>query len=181
MNINFNSFSVSDLIATITQTAVPERQSPPQRSQRKKVEDAAKAASDGLTIPQLKEAIGLGAEGADDIRVFSARLLWKLRCHIEAGSAGPNVKWTEWAMQNLGQHGSRLRELQRIGKAKDPWYELDRLRRMADARKDRMAKRQESDGQTALRERVRVFAKTGHIDDVRKVADQIARLCVSRR
>ena len=179
MNINFNSFSVADLIASIAQTAVPERHSP-SRSQRSKVEGAAKAASEGLTIPQLKDAIGIGAEGADDIRVFSARLLWKLRCHIEAGSAGPDVKWTEWAMQNLGQQGSRLRELQRIGKAKDPWHELDRLRRMADARKDRMAKCRESDGQAVLRERLRVFAKTGHIDDVRKVAGQIARLRASR-
>jgi hypothetical protein len=180
MNVNFNSFSVADLLAAISRTAVPERRFP-SRSQRKKVEDAAKAACEGLTIPQLKDAIGVGAEGADDIRVFSARLLWKLRGLIEAGSAGPNVKWTEWAMQNLGQHGSRLRELQRIGRAKDPWHELDRLRRMADARKDRMAKRRESDEQTALRERVIVFAKTGHIDNVKKIDVQIAHLPAARR
>lgn len=63
-------------------------------------------------------------------------MIREARKRVAAGEAG-DVTWETWARENIKLGDSRLRELQRIAKAKDPRKEIERQRKMTRKRAER--------------------------------------------
>ncbi len=80
------------------------------------------------SLGALAEKIAHCATQADDQTIEAAHLIREARKRVEAGEAGETT-WYEWARNNIKLSMSRVRELQRIGDAKDPRKELKRLRK----------------------------------------------------
>jgi hypothetical protein len=115
-----------------------------------------------LSIPELILEITRESDDADDQTIRSALMLRQLRIRVQADELGPNVKWFEYALQAVKLKKSRLKELDKIARAKDPRNELNYLRRLAVERAKRhkpkvMVDEPLSDQQ--MRERVKRFAK----------------------
>lgn len=98
-------------------------------------------------LEALAERIVRCANEADERTLEAARLVREARERIKAGEFG-NLKWTQWAKDNIKLSATRLRELQRIAEAPDPAAELARLREMA---RKRVEKHREKKGSAPLR------------------------------
>jgi hypothetical protein len=129
-----------------------------------------------LTIAELISEITKKAENADDQTIRSAFLMRELRKRVEGGKLGPEVKWYEWALKNLDMRVSRLKELQRIAKAKEPRAELERLRNLATERVKRYVANAEISPEMQMRARVARFAKKAHADQVRILDDLVYKM-----
>ncbi len=95
------------------------------------------------TLEILAEKITRYANEADEKTLEAAMLIREARKLVEAGEAG-DVTWETWAREKLKLGDSRLRELQRIAKAKDPQKELERQREMTQKRVERHRKKKKS-------------------------------------
>ena len=91
----------------------------------------------------LAKRIAQYATEADEKTLEAAKLVGEARKRVEAGDAG-EVTWETWAREKLKLGDSRLRELQRIAKAKDPQKELERQREMTQKRVERHRKKKKS-------------------------------------
>ncbi len=95
------------------------------------------------TLEILAEKITRYANEADEKTLEAAKLVGEARKRVEAGEAG-EVTWETWAREKLKLGDSRLRELQRIAKAKDPQKELERQQKMTRERVERHRKKKKS-------------------------------------
>jgi hypothetical protein len=94
-------------------------------------------------LQTLAEKIAQYANEAEERTIEAAKLVRVLRSRIENGEAG-DVTWYQWGPKNINLSLSRLRELQRIAEAPDPRKELERLRKMTQARVQRHRERKRS-------------------------------------
>ena len=92
------------------------------------------------TLEILAEKIARYANEADEQMIEAAKLIREARKRIKAREAG-KITWKTWARENINLCDSRLRELQRIAKAEDPWKELERQRQMTRERVERHRKK----------------------------------------
>jgi len=96
--------------------------------------------------------------------IEAAKLVGEARKRIDPGEAG-KVTWETWARENINLGDSRLRELQRIAKAKDPQKELERQREMTQNRVERHRKKKKS---AALRNAGASLTETAELEAVRQ-------------
>lgn len=94
-------------------------------------------------LEALAEKIARYANEAEERTIEAAKLLRVLRSRVQNGEAG-NVTWYQWGLKNIKLSPSRLRELQRIAEAKDPRKELERIRKLTQARVQRHRERKRS-------------------------------------
>lgn len=94
-------------------------------------------------LETLAEKITQCATQADEHTIEAALLIREARKRVEAGEAGETT-WYEWARNNIKLSMSRLRELQRIGDAEDPWKELERTQKKTQERGERHRKKKKS-------------------------------------
>ena len=112
------------------------------------------------TLEILAEKITRYANEADEKMIEAAKLVGEARKRIDPGEAG-DVTWETWAREKLKLGDSRLRELQRIAKAKDPQKELERQREMTQNRVERHRKKKKS---AALRNAGASLTETAELD-----------------
>lgn len=103
----------------------------------------------------------------DDDLISNAMRLAELRRLIKQGAAGPNVKWTEWAIKNIPLSASRLYELLMIADARDPKAKLEQLRRLTREKQKRYVGARTSTDTERLA--VIKLIKVIKLDEVRKV------------
>ena len=123
----------------------------------------------GLSIPDLVTSINEKGILTDCQIVQNAMRVRELRIRVEKGELGPNIKWLEYAAQTFGKKSTRLKELNQIAKAKDPFHELNRLKNLATEKAKRFkAKTDKNETLTEkqMRDAVKRFAKKGPIDQV---------------
>ena len=129
-----------------------------------------------LSIPDLIIEITRESDDADEQTIHSALMLRQLRLRVEAGELGPNVIWYEYALQAVKLGKSRLKELDKIARAKDARSELNYLRRLAVERAKRHKPRVMIDeplSDQQMRERVKTFARKASAAHL----EILARLC----
>ncbi len=96
--------------------------------------------------------------------IEAAKLVGEARKRIDPGEAG-KVTWETWARENINLGDSRLRELQRIAKAKDPQKELERQREMTRERVERHREKKKS---AAFRNAGASLTETAELEAVRQ-------------
>jgi hypothetical protein len=129
-----------------------------------------------LSIPQLIVEITRESDDADDQTIHSALMLRQLRIRVQAGELGPNVNWYEYALQAVKLSKSRLKELDKIARAKDPCVELNYLRHLAVERAKRHKPRSAIDeplSDQQMRDKVKAFARKASAAQL----EILARLC----
>jgi len=124
-----------------------------------------------LSIPDLIIEITKKSDNADEDTVRSAMQLRELRLRVKAGELGPNVNWYEYALRAVQLGKSRLKELDRIARAKDPHHELNRLRKLAVERAKTFDRKNEVSPDQQMRNKVVYFAKTAPIAQVQRLFD----------
>ncbi len=112
------------------------------------------------TLEALVEKITRYFTEADEKTIEAAKLICEARKRVEAGEVG-KIKWETWARENIKLCDTRLRELQRIAKAKDPQKELERQREMTRERVERHREKKKS---AALRNGGASVTETAELD-----------------
>jgi hypothetical protein len=115
-------------------------------------------------LEALAERIVSYAKEADEKTLEAAMLIREARKRVDAGEAG-DVTWETWAREKLKLGDSRLRELQRIAKAKDPQKELERQREMTRERVERHREKKKS---AAFRNAGASLTETAELEAVRQ-------------
>ena len=115
-------------------------------------------------LETLAEKITQCATQADEHTITAALLIREARKRVEAGEAGETT-WYEWARNNIKLSMSRVRELQRIGDAKDPQKELERIRKKTQERVERHREKKRS---APLRNGGATVEVTAEMEDDRK-------------
>ena len=87
-------------------------------------------------LERIAEKIAKLATKADESTIEAALLVREARERVDGGELGKTT-WYAWAPKNIELSMSRLRELQRIAKAKDPKAELERIRKQNNERQAR--------------------------------------------
>ena len=118
------------------------------------------------------------AKSGDDHTLETAMLYRELRSRVENGEAGKGVKWYEWAIKHIHLKPTRLREFEVIATSPNPRAALDELRKQNCDRQRRFRERAETRARESDPERLSVvqFAKTAHIEDIRKIRKHIGLL-----
>jgi hypothetical protein len=115
-----------------------------------------------LSIPELIFEITRKSDIGDEETILSALMLRQLRLRVQAGELGTGIKWFEYALQAVKLKKSRLKELDKIARAKDPRSELNYLKRLAVERAKRFKPKAMIDeplSDQQMRDKVRRFAK----------------------
>ena len=114
------------------------------------------------------------AKKSDEHVIAAAMLMREARHRIEKGEAG-QVKWFEWALDNIHLSKSRLYELQCIAEADDPARELERQRKRTRnrAKKHREKKSAETGRLDEERRDLIAWAKNAPIIEIRRVLELI--------
>ncbi len=117
------------------------------------------------------------ANQSTDLAIVAGKLILEARGRVEAGEAG-KISWSGWARENIDLSSSRLRELVRIAKAKDPATAAKQQRAATRKRgaAHRAAKAAETQNLDPERQDLIVWAKEAPIDRVKQVLDQIGQL-----
>jgi aminopeptidase N len=123
-------------------------------------------------LDELVKEIEQQANAGDERLIAIAMLVREVKGRIEAGEAGPGVKWFEWANHNFRLPKTRLYELNHIANAKNPRIALESYRhKNRERQKAFQARAHERDP-----ERIAVikYIRTMHIEKVRRIHKFIA-------
>ncbi len=126
------------------------------------------------TLDTVARRIEQHAEQSADQAIIAGKLILEARGRVEAGEAG-KISWSGWARENIDLSSSRLRELARIAKAKDPATAAKQQRAATRKRAaaHRAAKAADTQNLDPERRDLIVWAKEAPIEQVRQMLGQI--------
>ena len=109
------------------------------------------------SIEDLARAIEANSDKGDEALIATALLVRELKYRIEAGEAGPQVKWLVWAKARFNRRKTQLYKLTTIANAADPHRALREFRLRESNRQKTSRQRRENgdDERSALIRRLR--------------------------